>query len=151
MTSGPTTGAGAIERYRRLVILVVALMVAALLALSPEIHRQIVTLLALAEPIIEAHPVWGAVVFTAISALGAILVFVSSWLLVPLGVQAWGPVGCFVLLWAGWFLGGIATYSVGRYLGRPSSGGCFQPVITRMRTHSGAGEPRRCSCGVGAL
>ena len=43
----------------------------------------------------------------------------SSWLLVPLGVQAWGPVGCFLLLWAGWFLGGIVTYSVGRYLGRP--------------------------------
>ena len=132
MTSGPANGAGAMERYRRLVILVVALLVAALLALSPEIHRQIVTLLALAEPIIEAHPVWGAVVFTAISALGAVLVFVSSWLLVPLGVQAWGPVGCFVLLWAGWFLGGIATYSVGRYLGRPIVRRLLpEPVITR--------------------
>ena len=112
-------GAGAMARHRRLVIMLMAVVVAALLASSSEMHRQIVALLELAAPIIAAHPVWGAVVFTAISALGAILVFVSSWLLVPLGVQAWGPVGCFLLLWAGWFLGGIVTYSVGRYFGRP--------------------------------
>ena len=132
MTGAPANGAGAMVRYRRLVILVVAVVVAALLASSSEIHRQIVALLELAAPIIAAHPVWGAVVFTAISALGAVLVFVSSWLLVPLGVQAWGPVVCFVLLWAGWFLGGIATYSVGRYLGRPIVRRLLpEPVITR--------------------
>ncbi len=125
-------GGGAMARHRRLAILVLAVVVAALLAMSPEMHRQIVALLALAEPIIAAHPMWGAVVFTAISALGAILVFVSSWLLVPLGVQAWGPVGCFLLLWAGWFVGGIVTYSVGRYLGRPMVRRLLpEPVITR--------------------
>ncbi len=125
-------GTGAMARYRRLVILLMAVVVAALLASSSELHRQIVALLELAAPIIAAHPVWGAVVFTAISALGAILVFVSSWLLVPLGVQAWGPVGCFLLLWAGWFVGGIVTYAVGRYLGRPMVRRLLpEPVITR--------------------
>ena len=129
-------GAGAMARYRRLVILLTAVVVAVLLASSTEIHRQIVALLDLAAPIIAAHPVWGAVVFTAISALGAILVFVSSWLLVPLGVQAWGPVGCFLLLWAGWFVGGIVTYSVGRYLGRPMVRRLLpEPVITRYEGH----------------
>ncbi len=129
-------GAGAMARYRRLVILLTAVVVAVLLASSSEIHRQIVALLDLAAPIIAAHPVWGAVVFTAISALGAILVFVSSWLLVPLGVQAWGPVGCFLLLWAGWFVGGIVTYSVGRYLGRPMVRRLLpEPVITRYEGH----------------
>ncbi len=129
-------GAGAMARYRRLVILLTAVVVAVLLASSTEIHRQIVALLDLAAPIIAAHPVWGAVVFTAISALGAILVFVSSWLLVPLGVQAWGPVGCFLLLWAGWFVGGIVTYSVGRYLGRPVVRRLLpEPVITRYEGH----------------
>lgn len=129
-------GAGAMARYRRLVILLTAVVVAVLLASSSEIHRQIVALLDLAAPIIAAHPVWGAVVFTAISALGAILVFVSSWLLVPLGVQAWGPVGCFLLLWAGWFVGGIVTYSVGRYLGRPVVRRLLpEPVITRYEGH----------------
>jgi uncharacterized membrane protein YdjX (TVP38/TMEM64 family) len=132
MTNGVAPTASAIERHRRLVILIVAVVVAALLASSTEIHRQIVGLLALAEPVIAAHPVWGAIIFTAISALGAILVFVSSWLLVPLGVAAWGPVGCFLLLWAGWFVGGIVTYSVGRYLGRPMVRRLLpEPVISR--------------------
>jgi len=132
MTGVPVHESNAIERHRRLVILVVAVVVAALLASSVGIHHQIVALLALAEPVIAAHPVWGAIVFTALSALGAILVFVSSWLLVPLGVAAWGPVWCFVLLWLGWFLGGVVTYSVGRYLGRPMVRRLLpEPIIAR--------------------
>lgn len=97
----------------------VAVGAAALLASSDAIHQRLVAVIAFAEPTIAAHPVWGAVVFTALTALGAILVFVSSWVLVPLGVQAWGPLGCFALLWTGWFIGGVVTYSIGRYLGRP--------------------------------
>jgi uncharacterized membrane protein YdjX (TVP38/TMEM64 family) len=27
---------------------------------------------------------------------------------------------CFVLLWVGWLLGGLAGYAIGRYLGRPA-------------------------------
>jgi uncharacterized membrane protein YdjX (TVP38/TMEM64 family) len=127
-------------RHRRLVVVVVAVLLAALLAASGEIHRQIVSLLALAEPVFAAHPVWGAVIFTGLSALGAILVFVSSWLLVPIGVQAWGPVWCFVLLWAGWFLGGLVTYSVGRHFGRPMVRRLLpEPIITRYEGRIPAG------------
>ena len=140
MTVGPASGADAVLRHRRLVILIIAVLLAALLAASGGIHRQIVALLVIAEPVIAAHPVWGAVVFTGLSALGAILVFVSSWLLVPIGVHAWGPVWCFVLLWGGWFLGGIVTYSVGRYLGRPVVRRLLpEPIITRYEGRIPAG------------
>lgn len=140
MTVGPAFGTGAVLRHRRLVVLLVAVALAALLAASGGIHRQVVALLVLAEPVIAAHPVWGAVVFTGLSALGAILVFVSSWLLVPIGVHAWGPVWCFVLLWAGWFLGGVVTYSVGRYLGRPMVRRLLpEPIISRYEGRIPAG------------
>jgi len=105
---------------RRLPILVVGLIVAALLAYSEEIHRQVVAAIALAEPVIRTLPVLGAVLFVMLAAFSAMLVFFSGLLLVPVGVQVWGPTGCFLLLWAGWFLGGVVTYSIGRYLGRPA-------------------------------
>lgn len=140
MTVGPAIGAGAVLRHRRLAVLVAAVVLAALLAASGGIHRQLVGLIALAEPVIVAHPVWGAVVFTGLSALGAILVFVSSWLLVPIGVHAWGPVWCFVLLWGGWFLGGLVTYSVGRYFGRPMVRRLLpEPIISRYEGRIPAG------------
>ena len=107
------------ERRRRAAFLLVAAVAAILVVSAEGLHRRVVELLSLAEPVIAAHPYWGAIVFVALSALGAILIFVSSWLLVPVGVQAWGPLWCFVLLWIGWFIGGVVTYAIGRYLGRP--------------------------------
>ena len=115
----PTVRTPGQERARRLALLMLAVAFMALVASSEPLHQAIVGWIARAEPVIAAHPVWGAVVFTALSALGAILIFVSSWLLVPIGVQAWGPWGCFALLLTGWFIGGVVTYSIGRYLGRP--------------------------------
>ena len=119
-------------RHRRAAIVMTVAVFAALLASSEELHRRLVAVIAFAEPTIVAHPVWGAVVFTALTALGAILVFVSSWLLVPIGVQAWGPVTCFVLLWVGWLLGGVVTYFRGA-LPRPPDGATTAPraIITR--------------------
>lgn len=104
----------------RLSLLVIGISVAALLAWSGKIHQQIVQLIALAEPVIHAAPLLGALLFVLLAAFSAILVFVSSLLLVPVGIQAWGPAGCFLLLWTGWFLGGLIAYSIGRYLGRPA-------------------------------
>ncbi len=37
----------------------------------------------------------------------------------PIGIEASGPLGCILLLWSGWFLGGFFTYSIGRHFGRP--------------------------------
>jgi uncharacterized membrane protein YdjX (TVP38/TMEM64 family) len=104
---------------RRAAVLVAVVAVAGLLALSEELHGQLVASLALADPLFARHTVTGALLFVGFAALSAILVFFSSVLLVPVGVRTWGATGCFLLLWCGWFLGGLVTYTIGRHLGRP--------------------------------
>lgn len=107
------------EVSRRTLILTVAVALAGFLALSEEVHGRIIAALALADPLFAGHPVLGAILFLALAALSAVLVFFSGVLLVPVGVQTWGQIGCFLLLWCGWILGGLVTYSLGRHLGRP--------------------------------
>jgi uncharacterized membrane protein YdjX (TVP38/TMEM64 family) len=114
------TGTEPSRLARQLPLLIIGVIIAALLAYSEEIHRQIVTIIALAEPVIATSPVLGAVIFVVLAALSAMLVFFSGLLLVPVGIDAWGPEGCFLLLWGGWFLGGLVTYSIGRQFGRPA-------------------------------
>jgi uncharacterized membrane protein YdjX (TVP38/TMEM64 family) len=79
----------------------------------------VTALMAHAQPMIDARPILGAVIFIALAALSSMLMFVSSVALVPLGVEAWGAPLTALLLWAGWFLGGNLTYAVGRHLGPP--------------------------------
>jgi len=105
---------------RRAGILIGVLLVTGLLALSDTVHKQIVATIALAEPLISQHPVPGALIFMGLAAISAMLVFFSSVLLVPIGVQTWGETGCFFLLWSGWCLGGLVTYAIGRRLKRPA-------------------------------
>ncbi len=105
---------------RRAGILIAILLVTGLLALSDSVHHQIVAVIALAEPVIAQHPVLGALIFMGLAALSAMLVFFSGVLLVPIGVQTWGEAGCFLMLWSGWCLGGLVTYSIGRRLKRPA-------------------------------
>jgi uncharacterized membrane protein YdjX (TVP38/TMEM64 family) len=54
-----------------------------------------------------------------LAAVSAMVAFVTSSVLVPVAIYVWGPWRCVVLLWAGWFLGGLAAYGIGRWLGRP--------------------------------
>jgi uncharacterized membrane protein YdjX (TVP38/TMEM64 family) len=117
MNSGTSTEPSRISR--RLPLIIIAVVIAALLAYSEEIHQQVVRAIALAEPVIRDLPVLGAALFVVLAALSAMLVFFSGLLLVPIGIQVWGPAGTFLLLWAGWFLGGVITYSIGRHFGRP--------------------------------
>jgi uncharacterized membrane protein YdjX (TVP38/TMEM64 family) len=105
---------------RRAGILITILLVTGLLALSDNVHDQIVAAIALAEPVIAQHRFLGALIFMGLAALSAMLVFFSGVLLVPIGVQTWGEAGCFLLLWSGWCLGGLATYAIGRRLKRPA-------------------------------
>jgi uncharacterized membrane protein YdjX (TVP38/TMEM64 family) len=105
---------------RRLWIIVVALLVAAALALSADVHQSVIALIAMAGPLIARSPLTGALVFVLLSALSAMVVFFSGLLLVPVGVQVWGPTVCFLLLWLGWFMGGLVAYLIGRFLGRPA-------------------------------
>ena len=104
---------------RRAALVIVGVFLVGLGAWSADLHHQIIRAVELSEPVIARHPVWGAFLFVGLAALSALLVFFSSVLLVPFGVHMWGEVGCFLLLWTGWFLGGILTYTIGRRLGWP--------------------------------
>ncbi len=104
---------------RRLMMMIGALAVVAAISASAPLHTFVTGLLAYIQPAIDAHPVWGAVVFTGLAAISSMLMFVSSVALVPLGVGAWGAPLTVLLLWAGWFVGGIVTFAVGRHLGQP--------------------------------
>lgn len=104
---------------RRAAVVVVALLMAGLAAWSSGLHHEIVRVVELSDPVFAHHPVWGALLFVALAALSAAVVFFSTALLVPFGVHQWGEAGCFLLLWIGWLLGGILTYTIGRRLGRP--------------------------------
>jgi uncharacterized membrane protein YdjX (TVP38/TMEM64 family) len=68
--------------------------------------------------LIREHPVLGAALFVGVSALSAMLMFFSGAVLVPVGIESWGGIGCLLLLWAGWFLGGLVSYGIGRQFGR---------------------------------
>lgn len=103
---------------RAALVAVVVLAAGAVLVSGP-VHSRLLALISAAEAIIRAHPVWGMAVFVLLAAVSAMLMFVSSAALIPVAVYAWGPVRCAVLLWVGWFLGGVLSYAVGRLLGRP--------------------------------
>lgn len=69
------------------------------------------------EGIMNAHPIWGAVVFFVFSALSAMLAFASSVVLVPSANLAWGKTVTFLLLWGGWTAGAAAAFAIGRSAG----------------------------------
>jgi uncharacterized membrane protein YdjX (TVP38/TMEM64 family) len=64
---------------------------------------------------IREAPVWGAIVFFFASACSVLFLFLSSVLLVPSAVLAWGKWLTFLLLSAGWLCGWMATYAIGRF------------------------------------
>ena len=68
----------------------------------------------LGETIREA-PVLGAIAFFIASACSVLFFFLSSVLLVPSAILAWGKWLTFFLLSAGWLCGWMATYAVGRF------------------------------------
>jgi uncharacterized membrane protein YdjX (TVP38/TMEM64 family) len=93
---------------------------ALLLMLAPPVHAWLLSLFDAAESLIRQQATWGMVVFVLLAALSAMVAFLSSAVLVPVAIYVWGPAVCFALLWTGWFLGGLAGYGIGRFLGRPA-------------------------------
>lgn len=91
----------------------------ALAASSDTVHRTLLSLLSKTAVIVDAHPVLGVSLFILLSAVSAMVAFFSTALFVPIAIQAWGEGVSILLLWAGWLLGGICSYGVGRFLGRP--------------------------------
>lgn len=105
---------------RRIGIGVVLAAVVILILMSEGGHRLVRTVLEDAQRLAAARPVAAMLLIVLFSALAAMLAFVSSWVIVPFAVFTWGPVVALALLWIGWFLGGAATYAVGRFVGRPA-------------------------------
>lgn len=104
---------------RRAAVLAVLVGAAVILLLAPSVHARLIDAVEAAGELIRRRPAIGMVVFVLLAALSAMLAFVSSAVLIPVAVHVWGAPLCAVLLWIGWFLGGLATYAVGRYFGRP--------------------------------
>jgi uncharacterized membrane protein YdjX (TVP38/TMEM64 family) len=103
----------------RAILLVALVAVLLVVAWSPPVHRAVLQVFDGAKDLIAGHPLLGAALFVVLSALAAMLAFFSSAVLVPAAVYAWGPVICAVLLWAGWMLGGIASYGLAYHFGEP--------------------------------
>jgi uncharacterized membrane protein YdjX (TVP38/TMEM64 family) len=106
------------EHWRRaafLFALVAALVIA---AADDDVHGAIMRLIEFVSAVVRAHPVAGLALFVVLSAVSAMVMFFSTALIVPVAVEAWGAVNTVLLLWIGWMLGGILTYTVGRYPGR---------------------------------
>ncbi len=64
---------------------------------------------------IAVHEVTGVVAFISFSALSAILSPFTSIPTVPFAVFTWGKALTFLFLLVGWLVGGIVSYTVGRY------------------------------------
>ena len=90
-----------------------------LVASFADLHAWLIGLLPKAEAIIRERAVLGVSIFVLFAALSAMLAFVSSAVIVPVGVYVWGKAVSMLLLWIGWILGGVCAYSISRYFGRP--------------------------------
>jgi uncharacterized membrane protein YdjX (TVP38/TMEM64 family) len=87
------------------------------LASSDALHAAVQGLLQAGNAIITRHPYLGPWLFVLLSALSAMLAFVSSAVLLPLATFTWGEPLTILLLWLGWLMGGVCSYLAGRYLG----------------------------------
>ena len=105
--------------YKRAAILLVLCAILAGIASSSDLHEALLGVLTVTEAIIGQHPIAGAAAFVVLAAISAMFTFVSIAVIVPAAVFAWGPATSIGLLWLGWILGGAATYSIGKFFGRP--------------------------------
>jgi uncharacterized membrane protein YdjX (TVP38/TMEM64 family) len=94
-------------------------VVLAWLAASDRLREVVLVVLAVCQQVIGEHKILGAFLFVALAALSALLAFVSTAVLVPVATYTWGEPLAMLLLWVGWWLGGLCAYSIGRYLGQP--------------------------------
>ena len=103
--------------HLRSLILGAIIFIAAFVVLSDALYQNIELVIKQAESIIYRYPVQGILLFVILSMVSAMLAFYSSAILVPVGVYTWGALGCFILLWIGWILGGILSFVIGYYFG----------------------------------
>lgn len=105
--------------HPRLLLVGALIIGVGLVSASDALHELSSAGIVWTESVISQAPMLGMAVFVLLAMLSAMVAFFSSAVLVPAAVYAWGDAGCLMLLWFGWFLGGVASYCIGRYLGRP--------------------------------
>jgi uncharacterized membrane protein YdjX (TVP38/TMEM64 family) len=104
---------------QRLLVLVLIVVVLTYLGSTAVFRDALYYLLVMAKTAVANHPGQGALLFVLYAALAAMFAFVSSSVLIPFAIYAWGQETAFLLLWTGWLVGGMAAYCIGRFLGRP--------------------------------
>ncbi len=104
--------------HKRSLLLGAIILVAAFIVTSDALFEKIEEIIQLVESLIFQYPVFGVLLFIMLAMASAMLAFYSSAILVPIGVYTWGATECFILLWIGWLLGGILSFSIGRHFGR---------------------------------
>lgn len=115
-----TAATGGVQPSPRIALALLLVFLVGLILFSEGAHRAVLRGLHQAEYIAAVQPAIAMALIVVFSALAAMLAFVSSWVLVPFAVLTWGPTVALVLLWSGWLLGGAASYTIGRFLGRPA-------------------------------
>jgi uncharacterized membrane protein YdjX (TVP38/TMEM64 family) len=116
--------------------LFIFLAVVVAVALIPQLHEQFVRLTETLHGLMRENPRLAAGAFVAVSAMSAMLAFLSSLPFIPAAVETWGHAWTVVLLWIGWIAGGLVAYSIGRTLGRPA----IARLIGRERLERYEGE-----------
>jgi len=107
---------------RHIVIVGTFIVVAGLVAASDTLHDRTAEIIVWMEAAISQAPILGMAVFVLLSMFSAMVAFFSSAVFAPIAIYAWGKTGTFLLLWLGWFLGGILSFCIGRFLGRAVAG-----------------------------
>jgi uncharacterized membrane protein YdjX (TVP38/TMEM64 family) len=104
-------------KRRALLLLVLAAAIAAV-AYSDALHGFVLDLFTKAEGIIRSRPILGPILFVLFAAASAMLAFFSSAAIVPVAILVWGQAVSVFLLWLGWTLGGVFSFSISLVLGR---------------------------------
>ena len=103
---------------RHILVIGSIIIAAGLIAASDTLHDQTEQIIVWIEALISRFPVLGMLVFVLLAMVSAMLAFFSSAVFAPIAIYAWGKTVTLILLWLGWFLGGIVSYCIGRFLGR---------------------------------
>ena len=103
---------------RHLLIAGFLIVIIGLVTASETLHGRTADLVSWAEALISRAPFTGMLIFVLLAMASAMVAFFSSAVLAPVAILAWGQDMTLLLLWSGWFLGGILSFCIGRFLGR---------------------------------
>src|SRR5687767_12964154 len=105
-------------QVRRLIVLLLVLGLLIGVTFLDPVNQAVGEALEWAQQIIRDHQVLGLALFCVLSALSAIVFFLSTAVIVPVAVHTWGVPMTIGLLWGSWLLGAVGSYVLGRVPGR---------------------------------